>query len=67
MISRFARVGFLCPRLKRLGVVRRGGAKPVSRDRTSGRQYTTVSHRTAICQHQCGNKECNALEIMVTV
>src|SRR6266404_933430 len=30
-------------KLKRLGVVRRGGAKPVPRDRTSGRRYTTVS------------------------
>src|SRR6266404_6020335 len=30
-------------KLKRLGVVSRGGAKPVPRDRTSGRRYTTVS------------------------
>ncbi len=30
-------------KLKRLGVVRRGGAKPVPCDRTSGRRYTTVS------------------------
>jgi hypothetical protein len=30
-------------KLKRLGVVRRGGAKPIPRDRTSGRRYTTVS------------------------
>jgi hypothetical protein len=30
-------------KLKRLGVVRRGGAKPVPRHRISGRRYTTVS------------------------
>ncbi len=30
-------------KLKRLGVVSRGGVKPVPRDRTSGRRYTTVS------------------------
>ena len=47
-------------KLERLGVVRGGGAKPVPRDRISPRGGTTVSRRTAICQHQRGDKECNA-------
>jgi hypothetical protein len=51
---------FSRPGLKRLGVVRRGGAKSVPRDRRSGFRCTTVSQRTAICQHQRGHKECNA-------
>src|SRR5947208_5962587 len=46
-------------KLKRLGVVRRGGPKPVPRDRTSGRRCTTVAQCTAICQHQCSSKERN--------
>ncbi len=40
---RFRARMLLGSKLKRLRVVRRGGAKPVPRDRTSGRRYTTVS------------------------
>jgi hypothetical protein len=47
-------------KFERLGDVRGGGAKPVPRDRISGCGGTTVSRRTAICQHQRGHKECNA-------
>ena len=47
-------------RLNRLRVAGRGRAKSVPRDRRSGLRCTTVSQRTAICQHQRGNKECNA-------
>src|ERR1700737_2000353 len=47
-------------RLNRLRVAGRGRAKSVPRDRRSGLRCTTVSQRTAICEHQRGNKECNA-------
>ena len=51
---------FFWPRLTRLCVVRRGGAKSVPCDRRSAFRCTTVSQRTAICQRQRGNKECDA-------
>src|ERR1700730_1026603 len=51
---------FFWPRLTRLCVVRPGGAKSVPCDRRSAFRCTTVSQRTAICQHQRGNKECDA-------
>jgi hypothetical protein len=47
-------------RLNRLCVVRRGGAKSVSRDRRSGLRCTTISQRAEICEHRRGDKECNA-------
>jgi hypothetical protein len=49
-------------KLERLGVVRRGGTKPVPRDRISPRGGTAVSQCAAICQHQRRHKECNAFQ-----
>src|ERR1700694_503926 len=47
-------------RLNRLHVAGRGRAKSVPGDRRSGLRCTSVAQRTAICEHQRGNKECNA-------
>src|SRR5258708_4227180 len=51
---------FLWLRLNRLCVVRRCGAKSVPGDRRPGLRCATVSQRTAICQYERGNKECNS-------
>jgi hypothetical protein len=50
----------LWPKLKRLGFLRRGRAKPVPCDRAPGRGCTTASRRAAIGQHQRGNEERDA-------